>query len=144
MLSRFCEPRDQLTIIFPSEESELAILLSDETRGNKADFLTDISHASNAPHESVQGRKENILTCTNKINSFKEKVTLCEAKIEIEKKGEVFEPIKSCTLDTNLVDLFLQSLSPLTKSTEIYFSSHGLGSVSAKCVRVSRIKCCRR
>jgi hypothetical protein len=76
VLSRFCELREELTITFLSEETELAGLLCDETWCNKVAFLTDISHAFNPLDKSAKGRKENILTCTDKIKSFKEKLTL--------------------------------------------------------------------
>jgi hypothetical protein len=42
VLSRFCEIREELTLMFPSEESELAFLLIDETWCNKVAFLADI------------------------------------------------------------------------------------------------------
>jgi hypothetical protein len=69
-------------IIFTSEESELADLLSDETWCNKVAFLADISQALNTFIKSMQGKNENILTYTDKINSFKEKLTLWGARIK--------------------------------------------------------------
>jgi hypothetical protein len=86
VLSRFCELREELIIIFLSEETELADLLSDETWCNKVAFLTDISHTFNTLDKSVQGRKENILTCTDKINSLKERLTLWGTRIKKRRK----------------------------------------------------------
>jgi hypothetical protein len=43
VLSRFYGLREEFIILFTSEESELADLLSDETWCNKVTFLTDIS-----------------------------------------------------------------------------------------------------
>jgi hypothetical protein len=106
MLSRFYELRDKLMIFFISEESELANLLSDETWCNKVAFLADISQALNTLNKSIQGKNENILTCTNKINSFKGKLTLWGARIKKENKAEMFELTNSFRLDKNLVDLF--------------------------------------
>jgi hypothetical protein len=42
----------------------------------------------------MQGKNENILTCTDKINSFKEKLTLCGARIKKENKGEMVKLTK--------------------------------------------------
>jgi hypothetical protein len=87
-----------------SEESELADLLSDETWCNKVAFLADISQALNTLNKSLQGMNENILTRTDKINTFKEKLTPWESRIKKENKVEVFKLTKSCRLDKNLVD----------------------------------------
>jgi hypothetical protein len=76
------ELREELTIFFMPEESELADLLSDETWCNKVAFLADISQALNTLTKSTQRKNENILTCTDKINSFKEKLTPWEARIK--------------------------------------------------------------
>jgi hypothetical protein len=67
-----------------SKESELADLLSDETWCNKVAFLADISQALNTVNKSMQGKNENILTCTDKINPFKE--ILRRGKTEQKKK----------------------------------------------------------
>jgi hypothetical protein len=51
----------------------------------------------------MPGRSENILTCNDKIDPFKEKLTPWEAR---KKKVEMFELTKNCRLGKNLVDLF--------------------------------------
>jgi peptidoglycan hydrolase CwlO-like protein len=68
--------------LFTSEESELADLLSDETWCNKVVFLADLSQALNTLNKSMQGKNEHILTCTAKINSFKEELKLWETTIK--------------------------------------------------------------
>jgi hypothetical protein len=47
VLSRFCELRGDLIILFTSEEFDLADLLSDETWCNKVAFLGNILQAFN-------------------------------------------------------------------------------------------------
>jgi hypothetical protein len=42
----------------------------------------------------MQGKNENVLTYTDKINSFKEKLTLWGASIKKENKVEIFEANK--------------------------------------------------
>jgi hypothetical protein len=76
VLSRFYKLRGELIIFFTSEECQMADLLSDETWCNKVAFLGDIFQALNTLNKSMQGRNTNILICTDKINSFKKKVTL--------------------------------------------------------------------
>jgi hypothetical protein len=71
VLSRFCGLREDFIILFMSEESELADLLSDETWCNKFAFLADISQALNTLTKSMQGKNAIILTVTDKINSFR-------------------------------------------------------------------------
>jgi hypothetical protein len=53
VLSRFCELREELIIIFMSEESELAHLLSDETWSTKVAFLADIPQALNTRNKTI-------------------------------------------------------------------------------------------
>jgi hypothetical protein len=68
MLSRFCELEKELIFFFTSEESKLADLLSDETWCNKVAFLTGNFQVLNTLNNSIQGKNENILICTDKIN----------------------------------------------------------------------------
>ncbi|XP_042234779.1 zinc finger BED domain-containing protein 5-like [Homarus americanus] len=110
VLSWFYELREEL-IFLTSEEFELADLLSNETWCNEVAFLADISQALNTLNKSMQGKNENILTCTDKVSFFKEKLTLWGARIKKENKVKMFELTKGCRLDKNLVSLILQSLS---------------------------------
>jgi hypothetical protein len=55
---------------------------------------------------------------SDKIKSFKEKLTLWGARIKEANKVEMFDELtKSCRLDKNLVDLILQILSLMSKNT---------------------------
>jgi hypothetical protein len=47
-----------------------------------------------ALNKSMQGKNENILTRTDKINRFKVKLTLWGTSIKKENEGEMFEPTK--------------------------------------------------
>lgn len=68
---------------------------------------------------------EIILTCTDKVFSFTEKLTPWAARImkKKENKVEMFELTKCSRLDKNLTDLILQSLSLLETNIEKYFPS---------------------
>jgi hypothetical protein len=85
----------------------------------------------------MQGKNENILTCTEKINSFKVKLTLWGVRIKEENKVEMFELTRSCRLNKNFANLILQNLSLMSKNTEKYFLSLAVSSL--KLVRESRL-----
>jgi hypothetical protein len=91
VVSRFYELKEELIIFFTSEESELAALPSDETWCNRIACIADISQALNTPNKSMQGKNENILTCTDKINSFKEELTMWGVRIKRQNKFVMFD-----------------------------------------------------
>jgi hypothetical protein len=130
VLSRFCELREERITCFISEESKLADLLNDEIWCDKVAFLADISQTLNTLNKSMQGKTENFLTCTDKINSFKEKVTLCGARMKKEKKIEIFELTRSYRLkklcrfnSTKFVTLSFQWLFQPIQGPGLLFSS---------------------
>ena len=96
VLSRFYELREEILLFLTSEESELADLLSNETWCNEVAFLADIFQALNTLNKNMQGKNENILTCTDKIGSFKEKLRLWGVRIKKENKVEMFELTQKC------------------------------------------------
>jgi hypothetical protein len=87
----------------------------------------------------MQRKNKNIIFSTDKIKSFKKNVTLWGDRIKKETKVEMFELTKSCRLNKNLVNLILQSLSLLSKSTENYFPSLYVSSLD--CVRDLYVLC---
>jgi hypothetical protein len=133
VLSKFYQLREEITIVFTSEESELADLLSDEIWCNKVAFLADISQALNNLKKNILVKNENILTCTYKINSFQEELTLWGVRIIKENKVEMVKLTKICRLENTPVDLILQNLSLPRKNIEKYFSSFDISSLD--CVR---------
>jgi hypothetical protein len=89
----------------------------------------------------MQGINANILTYTDKINSFKKKLTLCGVRIKKGIKVEMFELKTCCRLRKNLVDLILQNFPLLKINIEnyltylMYLPWTGKRSVCIKCVR---------
>jgi hypothetical protein len=71
----------------------------------------------------MRGNDVNILTCTDKIRSFEEKLALWGARIKKGNKSELSELTKCCTLDKNLIDLILEILPQLSKNTGKHFPS---------------------
>jgi hypothetical protein len=57
-------------------------------------FLADIFQALNTVNKSMQGNNGNILTCSDKINSFKEKLTRWGARIKKENEVKMFKLTK--------------------------------------------------
>ena len=128
-LSRGRVLREELRLFLISEESELADLISNEIWCNKVAFLADEFQALNTLNKNMQGKTENILTCTDKVSAFKEKLTLWETRIRKENKVEMFQLTKDCRLGKDFVNLILQTLSLLGKNVEKYFPSLDVSSL---------------
>ena len=74
-----------------SQQSELADFLGDELWCPKDAFLADLLQSLNILNKSMQRDGKNILTCTDKINDFKEKRVLWEERIRKEKAAETMD-----------------------------------------------------
>jgi hypothetical protein len=79
----------------------------------------------------MQGKKQNILTCTDKITSFKKKLKLWGGRIKKKNKVETLELTKICRLNKNIVNLVLQNLSLLSKHIEKYFPSFDVSTLAS-------------
>jgi hypothetical protein len=110
MLSRLNVLRGSLHLFFSSEESELADVICGEIWCNEISFLTEISQILNTLSKFVQGRNENVLTCTDKINPFE---TNPESKIE--NKVVKFE-LTNVADDKNLLAFTTQFIFLLSKN----------------------------
>ena len=83
VLLRVFELRKELLIFFRQENlEEFSNLLSQEHWIAKFAYLVDIFLYLNTLNKSMQGRKENILTSTDKINTFKEKLSFWSNKMQ--------------------------------------------------------------
>ena len=82
VLSRFYELREELlTICLQENLKEFVECLIDDHWCSKLAYLTDIFHKLNLLNSGMQGRNENILSSTNKINAFQKKVTIWKKRI---------------------------------------------------------------
>jgi len=82
VLARVYELREELKVNLTNEGSDYAKLLaSDEWCGRLA-YLADIFHHLNELNTRMQGRNENLLTSTDKINGFRSKVHLWQQHVE--------------------------------------------------------------
>ena len=90
VLSRFYELREELlTICLQENLKEFVECLSDDHWCSKLAYFTDIFHELNLLNSGMQGRNENILSSTDKINAFQKKVTIWKKRIAA-KNLEIF------------------------------------------------------
>ena len=82
ILQRFYELREELLLFFTCEESQYVDFLSDDFWCAKVAFLADIFVKLNYLNKNMQGKQENILTSTDKISSFQQKLLLWIQKLK--------------------------------------------------------------
>jgi len=77
----------------------------------------------------MQGKQENILTSTDKMRSFQQKLLLWILKIEKQINWVMFDLVKSCYINSDLTNLILKSLHLLYENIKKYFPSLGVSSM---------------
>lgn len=82
VLTRFYELKEEVQTFLTTQKHELAKFLNDEVWCNKVAFLADLFQSLNTLNKSMQGKTENILTSTDKMNAFKEKLILWSGRIK--------------------------------------------------------------
>ena len=75
-VARVYELREELQVFLTNEGSDYAKLLASDEWCARLAYLADIFHHLNELNIRMQGRNENLLTCTDKINGFRSKVQL--------------------------------------------------------------------
>lgn len=123
VLNRFYELREELLAFFTCEESEYADLLSDDNWCTKLAFLADMFQKLYVLNKSMQGRSENLLTSTDKIKSFKEKILIWKRKILKENSFDMFELTEKCNVDQTVLNMIVESLNLLSENIAKYFPS---------------------
>jgi hypothetical protein len=69
----------------------------------------------------MQGKQENILTSTDKISSFQQKLFLWISKIEKQTNWNMFDLVKNCHINSDLTNLILKSLRLLYENKKSIF-----------------------
>ncbi|KAL4136046.1 hypothetical protein QTP88_007615 [Uroleucon formosanum] len=105
----------------PLEESKYEFL-GDEKWRTKVSFLIDIFEHLNKLNTSMQGRNENILTSTDKIMAFNEKLTMWKNQVD-QKKLTMFPRTVERDVDASLVSLISESIMLLKDKMTKYFPS---------------------
>ncbi|XP_014775934.1 protein FAM200A [Octopus bimaculoides] len=84
VLSRFYELREELlTFCLQENLKDFVECLSDDHWCPKLAYLADIFHELNLLNNGMQGRNENILFSTDKINTFQKKLTIWKKHIAL-------------------------------------------------------------
>ncbi|XP_068201797.1 zinc finger BED domain-containing protein 5-like [Palaemon carinicauda] len=82
VLSRVCQLKEDMLTFFTLEQEEFCDLLADDTWCAKLSYLADIFKVLNKVNASMQGKSENVLSSTDKINVLKEKLQLWGGKVK--------------------------------------------------------------
>jgi hypothetical protein len=121
VLYRVFELRAELIIFFRDENlEEFSNLLSQQCWIAKFAYLVDIFLYLNKLNKNMQGKKENILTSTDKISAFKEKLLFWSNKMQA---GcyEMFEKFCSSEKCSDVSPLVIEHLKMLERNVEKYF-----------------------
>lgn len=122
VLSRFYELREELlTFCLQENLKDFVECLSNGHWCSKLAYLADIFHELNLLNNSMQGRNENILSSTDKINAFQKKLTIWKKRIAAGNL-EMFP----CVFKRNCQEirlLILNHLDTLLTNLDKYFPS---------------------
>jgi hypothetical protein len=121
ILSRFYNLREELLVFLIMEESEFNFL-GDEEWWTKLSFLTDLFEHLNKLNSCMQGRDENILTSSDKIMAFIEKLNLWKTKIN---QGNLIMFPRTALLvaNDNNLSLIVEFITLLEVKMNKYFPS---------------------
>ena len=129
VLSRVFELRDQLLIFFKdTNKDEFCSYLEDETWVLKLAYLVDIYQHLNTLNTSMQGPKENVLTSTDKLLAFKNKLNVWKKHLS---RGnmEMFPlllQLQSGADYEEVIPLITSHLESLSEKIDKYFPSFSL------------------
>ncbi|XP_070615590.1 SCAN domain-containing protein 3-like [Erythrolamprus reginae] len=82
VLARVYELREELKVFLTNERSDYSKLLASDEWCAKLAYLADIFHYLNELNTRMQGRNENLLTSTDKMNGFRLKVKLWQQHVQ--------------------------------------------------------------
>ena len=82
VLARVYELREELKVFLTDERSDFSKLLGSDEWCAKLAYLADIFHHLNELNTWMQGRNENLLTSTDKMNGFHLKVQLWQEHVQ--------------------------------------------------------------
>ena len=118
------ELREELKEFLTNERSDYAQLLASDEWCAKLAYLADIFYYLNELNTRMQGRNENLLTSTNKINGFRSKLHLWQHRVEI---GNLeifsFTPKQKNANNAALCETISKHLKTLEDKLLFYFSS---------------------
>lgn len=124
VLSRVYELRDELCVFFVNQhvKQNFVQLLSDSTWCSKLAYLVDIFEVLNALNSSMQGNESNILSVTDKLCGFLQKLQMWSHEIEATNSVAMFR--RASEVDPGAVvlhDIIIEHLSQLDDKMKLYF-----------------------
>lgn len=122
VLSRFYELRNELLIYFTMENSEYCDFLSDEIWCSKLAFLADIFAHLNHLNLSMQGENESILCSTDKLQAFKDKLSMWKRRV-LQKNLEMFPLTANSSFNIEVLKLIGDTLTLFDEKINLYFPS---------------------
>uniref|UniRef100_A0A8C5R0I0 Uncharacterized protein n=1 Tax=Leptobrachium leishanense TaxID=445787 RepID=A0A8C5R0I0_9ANUR len=130
VLVRVYELREEFKVFLTNERSDYAKLLASDEWCARLAYLADIFHHLNELNTRMQGRNENLLTSTDKINGFRSKVQLWHQHVE-SGNLEMFTLTKQWqgVHTAALGEIIVKHLKTLEEKLSFYFSS-----VSTECL----------
>ena len=124
VLARVYELREELKKFLTNQRSDYAQLHASDEWCAKLPYLADIFYHLNEVNTRMQGRNENLLTSTDKINGFRSKLHLWQQHVEIGNL-EMF-PLTPKHQNANnavLCETITKQLKILEDKLSFYFSS---------------------
>ena len=121
VLSRVYELKEEMLTFFTLEQQEeFCDLLADDTWSAKLSYLVDIFEHLNKVNSSMQGKSENILSSTDKINSLREKLRLWVGRVK-EGNLDMFPHAAAATSGREIIYIISEHLEVLEKQLQYYF-----------------------
>jgi len=123
VLAGMYELQEELKMFLKNERSDYSNLVSGDEWCAKLAYLADMFHHLNELNTSMQGRNENLLTITDKVNGFRLKVLLWKhlqrAKLEMFPLTEKRESPTAALCEVNICEYSKR----LEEKLSFYFSS---------------------
>ncbi|XP_050505417.1 zinc finger BED domain-containing protein 5-like [Diabrotica virgifera virgifera] len=124
VLNRVLELKCELLAFFQGEGAatdKFAIYLENNIWLAKLGYLTDIFKYLNNINTSVQGKSENILSCTDKVSGFQKKISLWKNRILEKGTLDMFQSI-SANIE-EMKSVIIEHLTLLEEKIDHYFPS---------------------
>ncbi|XP_065665357.1 zinc finger BED domain-containing protein 5-like [Hydra vulgaris] len=123
VLRRFLELNDELMNFFQKENmDDFVEYLQNDIWCAKLAYLANSFDYLNCVDSSVQGRKENFLTMTNKLTAFRKKVIFWKNRVLEKKKVDIYPSLNDNTTD-DIISAVTEHLTLLEEKIEFYFPS---------------------
>ena len=120
VLKRLYDLKEELMIFFLQEgDDHCSDLLADDDWRGKLAYLADIFEYLNSLNTNLQGPSENVITSTDKLTAFKEKIKYWIANLNAGKTGMF--PLFTAEENQNSIEIVKKHLQSLESNLKSYF-----------------------